>query len=86
MSNDKDKVLTALKNEKYQWRTVRGIARESGVPKETVYSIIMENGNEIVRSSSKAESGESLFMSRERYRETNSPLRRLAAAFKNRGD
>lgn len=85
MSKEEDKVKDAFANSKYTWRTVRGIAKETGVSPERIKSFILTNGDEIVKSSVLNQKGEQLFASRKVYRRKQSPLKRLISAVINRG-
>ena len=84
--NDKKKVLKALEDERYTWRTINGIAAEVKVPKTVVVETITDLSRQgvVVRSSTPSTTGEPLFTSRKHLRETASVTGRLIAAFKNR--
>jgi hypothetical protein len=78
------KVIAALENPKYKWRTVLGAARESGVPEEQVQEIIVHTQGLIVQSSVPSNEGEPLFTTRRHLRKYGTPFERLMGAFKNR--
>ena len=84
-SQDKtEKVIQALENPKYTWRTIRGITLETGLEPSVVESNISANGHIIIKSSSHNQNGEELFASRKVYRERVSPFIRLGSALTNR--
>jgi len=62
----KSKVLEALGDPKYKWRTVTGIAEETHVDSEIVRRIL-EEAESVVRSAVPGPRGEDLFTTRENY-------------------
>ncbi|EPF2505795.1 hypothetical protein ACSL9G_001647 [Vibrio fluvialis] len=80
------KIKEALKNPKFTWRTIRGIAKEAGVSTEQVRNYINKHGDEIVAASATNTKGERLFATRKNYRGRVGIARRMLAAVKNRGD
>lgn len=86
MSPDKKKLLEeAFRNPEYVWRTLRGVSEETGVDLEVVQEYVVAHGHEIIKSSATNQKGEQLYTAREVYRNKENPVRRLMAAFKNRG-
>ncbi len=89
MSEDDKAVEEAIEkafmNPKYTWRTVRGVSKETGLGSEQVISYVLNNGDEIIKSSSNNNRGEALFANRKVYRSKASPVRRVMSALKNRG-
>lgn len=79
-----DRVVKALENPSYQWRTARGIATEAELPVNDVLAILEKNSDQVARSSIPAKSGENLYTTRRRFRETASSTSKLLGAFKNR--
>jgi len=71
-------VVRALENPKYDWRTVQGVARETGLAEERVEEALAEMRNILVHTCD--ESGRSLFTTREYYNRTASWGRKLLAA------
>ena len=78
------KVFTALQNSKYTWRTIRGTARETGLEREEVESIILEKSEQIARSSYTTPKGEFLYTTKERFKSFASPLEKIGGALRNR--
>jgi len=67
-SNDeRAAVVKALSNPDYDWRTVDGIASETGLAKEKVQLILDYTANEIVRSAHPDSQGRVLYTTRDRY-------------------
>ncbi len=66
-------VKNAMENNKYIWRTIRGIAKELNTNEEIVSSIIAKNGTEVIKSSIPAETGEALYTTRNNFRQNASP-------------
>ncbi|MDG5814951.1 hypothetical protein QA601_07680 [Chitinispirillales bacterium ANBcel5] len=79
-----EKVLRALENKKYRWRTIQGIAEEECMSAERVECVIHANKEKIVRSSLKSEKGETLYTTRRHYKQNASVCERIVASFKNR--
>jgi hypothetical protein len=61
-------VSAALENNKYIWRTLRGVAKELKTTQEEVLQIITENASEVIKSSVPANTGENLYTTRKHYR------------------
>jgi len=86
MSPDEMKLLEeAFRNPEYMWRTLRGVSEETGMDQEAVQEYVVAHGHEIIKSSATNQKGEELYAARDVYRNKESPVRRLMAAFKNRG-
>lgn len=78
------KVIAAFENPKFKWRTVHGVARDSGVPDEQVREIIERTQGLIVQSSVPSNDGLPLFTTRRHLRKYGTTFERLMGAFKNR--
>lgn len=83
--SDRSKVLHALRNERFTWRTINGISAETDLAPGVVAELIKQNAEDIVQSSITNERAEALFTTRERLRKDRSPLARLSSALRNRG-
>jgi len=81
-----EKILKALMNPKYSWRTIGGIAKETKVSPEIVRNIVTMKSNRVVMASAPNTKGEPLFASRDQRRIQTSAFRRIVSALKNRGD
>ena len=79
-----DAVMKSLGTEKFKWRTVVGVAKETGLPEETVRRAISQSAAQVVRSSVSSVDGQELFTTRERFRKTASVTEKLLGAIKNR--
>ena len=80
-------VLRALENPKYNWRTIKGIAHETGFDEAVVTQIIRGLSmvsDQIVQSSVPDEKGQTLFTTRKHYYETNNLANRLLSVFADR--
>lgn len=81
------RVVRALENPQYDWRTIDGISEETGLDRWTVASIIqfLPNVNvEVVQSSIPDKRGRPLFTTRKHYLERRSFVNRLLTAFSDR--
>ena len=63
-------VVRALEDPNYEWRTVEGVAEQTGLEETNVRETLEELNGEIIRSSSPDESGRNLYTTRRHYRET----------------
>jgi len=79
-----EKVRLAAENKKYKWRTIDGIATESGVAPEIVSMVITTNTDTFVKSTVPSTAGKSLFTTRKHFLETATTTEKLVGAIKNR--
>ncbi len=86
MSDERDIVIRALESPKYQWRTVKGVAKEAKLPEHVVLKTVnnLRKTGAVVRSHVTSETGEELFTTRKHF-EKSAPLSaRFMAALRNR--
>lgn len=85
-NSNKKKVIQALENGRYKWRTVDGIASEVKESKTLVVETINDLSRQgvVVRSSTPSTTGEALFTTRKHYQQKTSITGRLIAVLKNR--
>ncbi|NVJ96699.1 MAG: hypothetical protein HWE25_01025 [Alphaproteobacteria bacterium] len=79
-----DRVLAALGNDKFKWRTVRGLAKEAEVAEDEVRHVLKLKEDAVVQSSVPSTKGEDLFTLRETFASNNSIGSQLLGAFKGR--
>jgi hypothetical protein len=79
-----ESVWNALNSNRYDWRSIDGIATETGLDKLAV-STILENqlGNEVVRAVDKNQPGTFLYATRERYNKIRGPWNRVLSLITN---
>jgi hypothetical protein len=77
-------VLTALAKREFRWRTVAGVAKETGLAQELVIRALSAAADRIIKSSVPSVDGEDLYTTREHFRESASPGEKLRGAIKNR--
>ena len=77
-------VVGALEDPNYEWRTVEGVAEQTGVPASSVRQILEELNGEIIRSSIPDESGRSLYTTRKHYRQTQGLGTRILSALSDK--
>ena len=79
-----DAVWKALTSARYDWRSVDGIAEETGLDKLAV-STILENqlGSAVVRAVDKNQPGTFLYATRERYNKIRGPWNRVLSVITN---
>jgi hypothetical protein len=77
MESNKQKVLRALENPEWEWRTVTGVAAETGLDPEEVVGILEESPDEVIRSEVPDARGRPLYTTRRHYRRTQNVLNRF---------
>jgi hypothetical protein len=78
------RVIDALEDPRYDWRTVESVAEQTGLSPSEVREILKESEHEVVRSSVPDESGRSLYTTRRHYRQTNGLGVRILSALSDR--
>jgi hypothetical protein len=78
------KVVRALENPKYNWRTVDGIAQETGINANQVALILAFLPNKIDMVQSTDRNGRRLFTTRQHYNRTPNVLNRILSTFSDR--
>ena len=62
----KPKILAAISNSPFKWRTPRGIAKDSGVPTQQVLKILGES-DDFLKARKPNKHGEPLFSTKKKY-------------------
>jgi dihydroorotate dehydrogenase (NAD+) catalytic subunit len=80
------RVLDALNNQRYEWRTIKGVAKETALGEPQVAALIadLSETNEIVKSGARSQEGSELFASRSHFRERASIGDKVLGALLNR--
>ena len=78
-----DRIVQAIGSSKYQWRTPRGIAKDSGLPLQEVLDVL-KRSDVFVRARKGNAEGEPLYTTKERYKSEASLLQRALSALTNR--
>jgi hypothetical protein len=78
------KVQTALENEKYKWRTIEGIVKETGLDAVTVVGSLSANASVVIKSTISDKDGRDLFTTKEHYREKSSLWERFQSVLTNK--
>ena len=79
-------LVRALEDKRFRWRTLSGLAEQSGLAQEEVTRVLtdLKKAGVVIRSDVPAATGEELFTTRQHF-EASAPLgARLSAAFRNR--
>jgi hypothetical protein len=84
MAEEWENIRKALENPQYKWRTVEGIAKETGYDFSKVIDTLKANESQVLKSSLPATDGRDLFTTRERYRKTSTIWERLESAITNK--
>lgn len=83
ISENYKKVLKALVDEKYKYRTISGISNSTGLTMQKVQEELSTHGEEIVVLSRKNQRRERLYTTREHYKKTASLTEKAIGAFIN---
>jgi predicted transcriptional regulator len=80
------KVVNALENPKYNWRTIDGISQETGIDPSQVAMILkaLPNIVDVVQSSVPDKLGRPLFTTRNHYDKSQNILNRILSTFSDR--
>jgi hypothetical protein len=78
-------VLKALSNPKFRWRTISGVATETGLSRDIVAELIAtEIGKTVVVAPAPSTEGVALFSTRDHIHKTASVAQKFLGAVKNR--
>ena len=72
-----ESIMSALENPQWEWRTVDGINRDTGIPPDEIRIFLSHSGRWVVKAVARDRLGRALFTSRQRYRESHSLMERL---------
>ena len=72
-----DQIVHALEDPQWDWRTVEGISRDTGIAPDEIRVFLSRSGRTVVRSLARDRQGRDLFTTRKRYHETHSLMDRL---------
>ncbi len=76
-------VLEALSNPEYEWRTIDGVSRETGLDSAEVSSIVQDLPTLVLRSRIPDNKGRDLYTTRKHYRKTHGPVSRMLDQFRS---
>lgn len=79
----KEKIRTAIRESKYVWRTPIGLAEETGIPLETVLTLLETSGS-FMRAYNTNASGQSVFTTKEKYLADSTWRRRMVDLLANK--
>jgi len=82
--NVRDVVIEALEDQRYEWRTIDGLAEQTGLPSGEIQETLESLKEDVVRSSVPDEQGRSLYTTRKHYRETHGLGARILSALSDR--
>ncbi len=75
--DDVARVLAALANPQYEWRTIDGVNKETGLEPSRILQIIESMPDQIIRSRVPDAQGRALYTTRQHYMKTHSPIQRF---------
>jgi hypothetical protein len=77
-------VQSALENDRYKWRTVEGLVKETGLDAVTIVGSMSANDAVVLRSSIPDKTGRDLFTTKDHYKEKSSYWERLQSVITNK--
>lgn len=77
-------VLKALAKPDFKWRTIAGVAKETGLATDVVIKVLSLTADQVVKSSIPSADGQDLYTTRDHFREKASIGDRILGAIKNR--
>ena len=75
-------IFESLGSDKYDWRTISGVAKELNIEQEKVRGFIKDNSDLIVQSTIPSKGGESLYTTRKHFRNTRTVASKILGALK----
>ncbi len=86
LDEDGHKVVRALENPKWDWRTIDGISEETGIDRPKVVMILtfLPNLVDVVQSSKPDRNGSALFTTRKHYNSRRNLANRILSTFSDR--
>jgi hypothetical protein len=86
LSDSAQRVFAALENPKYHWRTLTGIAAETGIDAGEIAKVLYSPAlaDQIIRATVPTRDGQPLFTTRRHYYRNQSFLNRLFTALSDR--
>ncbi|HEX4961972.1 MAG TPA: hypothetical protein VF173_14115 [Thermoanaerobaculia bacterium] len=79
----KGRIIAAINDSKYKWRTPKGIAQSTGIELEEVMRHLDTSG-EIIQARNNNAKGEPLFTTTEKYKENTGLASRVLSAITNK--
>src|SRR3989442_8665105 len=71
--DEKQLIVSALENPAYDWRTLDGIAKETGLAPEKIIDILSSLGADVIRRADPDDSNRFLYTTRRHYRRSSGP-------------
>ena len=86
LDDDGHKVVRALENPKWDWRTIEGISEETGIDRQKVAMILafLPNLVDAVQSSVPDKRGRTLYTTRKHYNSRRNLANRILSTFSDR--
>lgn len=84
IDNEWQSIKQALENPNFKWRTISGVAKETGLPPITIVNSLSQHVDYVIRSSIPSTNGEDLFTTREHYQEKSTLWDRIENIITNK--
>ena len=79
-------VFDTLDNPKYEWRTIEGISKETGIDPQIVRKVIRAKGGKIIKSAYLSDSGRELYTTQHKFKRASSLVKKMIGAIKSRAE
>lgn len=84
MSDEWEKIKKALENPNFKWRTLEGVAKETGYGFTTVVSSLSTHSDQVVKSTIPSTTGQELYTTRDHYLQKSTLWERFESAITNK--
>ncbi len=84
MDEEWEKIKVALENPKFKWRTIGGVAKETGLGTATVVSNVSSHQDTVIQSYVSSKSGADLYTTRDHYKEKTTFISRVFSSITNK--
>lgn len=81
--DEAEQILKALSNPNWEWRTVGGLSKETGIPEDRVQQFLDRLEEQVIRSRVPDKKGRALYTTRDHYKQKHSPLARMMDQFRS---
>lgn len=84
MSDEWENIRQALENPNFKWRTLEGVAKETGYDFTTLVSSLSTHDNLVVKSTIPSTTGQELYTTRHHYLKKSTLWERFESAITNK--
>jgi hypothetical protein len=81
--DDLEQIIKAISSSEFRWRTVRGIAKDTGLEEPKIVKVLDQSEN-FIRARKPNAAGDALYTTRDKYAKETSLSTRLLSAITNK--